>query len=574
MFEFGVKEQQAFEALKAKLTDAPILSIYSPKDETELHCDASSLGYGAILMQRKSDGKFHPIFYFSKRTSDTESRYHSFELETLAIIYALKRFRIYLQGLKFKIVTDCNSLTQTLNKKEINPRIARWALELQHYDYTPEHRAGTRMTHVDALSRSNAILVIEDNPFEWNLTVSQSRDPEIVKIRERLEKSEDKLYEMRNGVIFRKKNDELRFYVPAHMENNVLYKYHDEMGHLGVEKTTDAINSTYWFPNLRSKVETHIRNCLKCIAFSPSPGRSEGFLHIVPKGKVPFSTIHIDHLGPIDQKNLIKRHILVVVDAFTKYVKLYATKTTSSKEAIASLIEYFASYSRPNCVISDRGSCFTSQDFEAFLKEYHVKHILIATGSPQANGQVERVNRVLTPMLAKLTDESVGKYWYRVLHQVEYALNNTIHKTTGETASRLLFGVEQRGDAIDDVKEYLNNEVYPSERNIEEMREKAADKIAKSQEYNKNYHDKHRKESHEYDVGDYVMLRNFDSTVSASKKLMPKFKGPYIVSKKLRNDRYVISDVEGYQNTQKPYQGVWEPKNLRPWNSAELPVND
>lgn len=107
-FQFGPEQRKAFEILKDKLISKPILSIYSPTDETELHCDASARGYGAVLLQRKADQKLHPIFYFSKRTTEVESRYHSYELETMAIIYALRRFRIYLQSIPFKILTDCN----------------------------------------------------------------------------------------------------------------------------------------------------------------------------------------------------------------------------------------------------------------------------------------------------------------------------------------------------------------------------------------------------------------------------------------------------------------------------------
>lgn len=113
-FTFGDKEMATFELLKSKLIDDPILSIYGPQNVTELHCDASSHGFGAILMQRQSDGKFHPVFYYSKRTTDVESRLHSYELETLSIINALRRFRVYLLGMKFKIVTDCQSLALTL----------------------------------------------------------------------------------------------------------------------------------------------------------------------------------------------------------------------------------------------------------------------------------------------------------------------------------------------------------------------------------------------------------------------------------------------------------------------------
>lgn len=153
IFKFEESEIKSFETLKEKLVSAPVLAIYSPVLETELHCDACSKGYGAILLQKQNNKTFQPVFYYSKRTTDVESKYHSYELELLAIINALNRFNIYLQGLKFKIITDCNSIKMALNKKEINARINRWALTLQNYNYEIEHRSGERMKHVDALSR-------------------------------------------------------------------------------------------------------------------------------------------------------------------------------------------------------------------------------------------------------------------------------------------------------------------------------------------------------------------------------------------------------------------------------------
>lgn len=180
-----------------------------------------------------------------------ESKYHSFELETLAIIYALKRFRIYLYGLKFKIVTDCNSLTLALKKRDINPRIERWALELQNFDYELVHREGKKMTHVDGLSRANGILVVEGNSFEANLALCQSRDPTIAALCKELEKRENKFFELRNGLVYRKNAENLLLYVPVDMETNILYKYHDEMCHIGIEKTCDTIRQNYWFPKLK-----------------------------------------------------------------------------------------------------------------------------------------------------------------------------------------------------------------------------------------------------------------------------------------------------------------------------------
>lgn len=147
-FQIGEEELKAFENLKSKLISTPVLSIYSPLAETELHCDASSLGFGAILLQRQADNKFHPVMYFSRRTSETESKYHSFMLETLAIVYALERFHIYLHGIKFKVYTDCNSLKHTVSKKDINPQINRWVLAFANYDFEILHREGTKMQHV------------------------------------------------------------------------------------------------------------------------------------------------------------------------------------------------------------------------------------------------------------------------------------------------------------------------------------------------------------------------------------------------------------------------------------------
>jgi len=201
-FQFGIDKMNSFEQIKSKLIDHPILCLYNPKAETQLHCDASSLGFGSILLQKQSDNAFHPIFYYSQRTTDVESRYHSFELEMLSIINSIKRFHVYLQGIKFKIITDCNSITLTLKKKDINPRIARWTLFLQSYDYEIEHRIGNRMLHVDALSR-NHVLVLEGCTFSQTLSIKQTTDMEIKKIAKDLENCEHPLYELRNGLVYR-----------------------------------------------------------------------------------------------------------------------------------------------------------------------------------------------------------------------------------------------------------------------------------------------------------------------------------------------------------------------------------
>ena len=134
-FIFDDECNKAFETLRDKLIVAPVLAIYDPKRETELHCDASSIAFGSVLLQKQDDGRYHPISYFSKTTSADEAKLHSTELETLAVIYALKRFHAYVHGIPIKIVTDCNSLVETLKNRNSCAKIARWSLFLENYNY-------------------------------------------------------------------------------------------------------------------------------------------------------------------------------------------------------------------------------------------------------------------------------------------------------------------------------------------------------------------------------------------------------------------------------------------------------
>lgn len=402
-FKFQTEENSTFEALKACLSSKPILSIYSPRAETELHCDASASGFGGILLQKQDNNKWHPIAFWSQRTTPAESKYHSFELECLAVLYALRRFHIYLAGRKFKIITDCDSFRHTLSKRDINPRISRWALFLQNYDYEIVHRPGKRMAHVDALSRCHSVLVIESSTFERTLSVCQDRDEEIRKIRDNLEKNEMKYYELRDRLVYRKdRYKKLLFYVPCSMEANVIRTCHDDLGHLGINKTVDKIVKAYWFPRMRDKVRDYIGNCLKCIELSPPSGRAEGYLHGIPKGNLPFATIHVDHLGPLEKTGKGYRYVLVIIDAFTRFIRLYPCKSTTTEESVKHLHEYFRAYNKPKRLISDRGTCFTSDAFKEYLKSETIEHVLVAVNTPRAKGEVERFNKIITPMLGKL----------------------------------------------------------------------------------------------------------------------------------------------------------------------------
>ena len=140
-----------------------MIQIYDQSREMELHTDASKDGYGAILMQRHPEDKqLHPVYFMSRKTTPAESRYSSYDLEFLAVVKALDKFRNYLLVLRFKVVTDCAAFRATMAKNELTPRVGRWVMLVEEFDCTIEHRAGTGMRHVDALSRITSINAVED----------------------------------------------------------------------------------------------------------------------------------------------------------------------------------------------------------------------------------------------------------------------------------------------------------------------------------------------------------------------------------------------------------------------------
>ena len=109
------------------------------------------------------------------------------------------------------------------------------ALELEDYDYKLEHRKGAHMQHVDALSRIEEVLVVDELSFEDNLAMIQSQDKSFESIRSSLETGNNGQYELRNGVIYKKINkDEIKFLVPKAMEAHVIKNSHDCFGHVGV----------------------------------------------------------------------------------------------------------------------------------------------------------------------------------------------------------------------------------------------------------------------------------------------------------------------------------------------------
>ncbi|KMQ86352.1 retrovirus-like pol polyprotein, partial [Lasius niger] len=294
-FDFNNECLDAFLWLKKKLIDHPVLRLYNPTFSTELHTDASAIALAAILLQKQEDGQWAPVAYYSQVTNRSESNYHSFELEMLAVVKAIEHFHIYLFGLEFSVITDCHALVYAVNKAHLNPRIARWTIRLQNYRFKVIHREGKRMSHVDALSR--IVAYMDSMPLERELEYKQLQDTRLKSIAEQLEYEDNDKFVLLEGLVFRKGPDKSRFAIPDSMINKVIRFYHDEMSHCGTGKTFQGISANYWYPSLRKKIRDYVENCLICIMANTSVNDREGEMQLTENVSIPFSVLHTDHFG-------------------------------------------------------------------------------------------------------------------------------------------------------------------------------------------------------------------------------------------------------------------------------------
>lgn len=270
-----------------------------------------------------------------------------------------------------------------------------------------EHRSGTRMKHVDALNRYS-VMCIDVRRLTSKIKKLQEEDSEIKLIVEILKDRKYKDYFMQNGVLYNFKNGRELLVVPRAMQQEIIRASH-EKGHFAVKKTEELVLRDYYIPDLTRKIEKFIANCVPCILVNKKAGKQEGFLHPLEKDSIPLYTYHVDHLGPLETTNKNYNHIFAVIDSFTKFVWLYPVKSTTSKEVISKLELQKAIFGNPMQIISDKGSAFTSHEYQDYCRNEGIKAICITTGLPRANGQIERLNRTIIPVISKLAMEDPTK---------------------------------------------------------------------------------------------------------------------------------------------------------------------
>ena len=154
-FQWTENEQFAFEELKRKFAEKPILATFDLEKPITLETDASDYVIGACILQPDDQGRLHPIAYYSRKLSEAEKNYDIHDKELLAIVTAIVEWRVYLEGAKYqvKVLTDHKNLTWFTTTKVLNRRQVRWAETLASYHFRIHYQKGAENGRTDVLNR-------------------------------------------------------------------------------------------------------------------------------------------------------------------------------------------------------------------------------------------------------------------------------------------------------------------------------------------------------------------------------------------------------------------------------------
>ncbi|GBL79856.1 Transposon Tf2-6 polyprotein [Araneus ventricosus] len=490
-WSWGPEQQEAFETLRKGLITPPVLKqpdVLTLGEPFRIRTDASSYALGAVLTQGEGPEE-HVIEYASRLLIPAERNYSTTEREALAVVWALEKFRGYVESQEIIIASDHQPLKWLMSIKSPSGRLARWALQIQSFNPKIEYTPGKANVLADMLSRPTNLnedvpcdifAVSADSPVRKSKDIRQEqlKDEELKKIIDCFENSSkdenfanwtSRGYLMNQGILYRYspevETEEAQLVVPFQERERVLQQYHDvpTAGHYGAEGTYNKVASRYYFPGMRKYIAEYVKNCPDCNRYKPSNQKPTGLLR-TPVYAQRFETLAIDLFGPLPETSSGKKWIFLVEDTSTKWVELFSLKEATSVNCAKTLVEeVFLRYKLPRRLISDNGPQFISAVMQQTCNFLGIKQDLIPVYHPQANPS-ERKNGDLKPRPAILVRDEHDS-WEEKLPMIRFALNTAKCETTNHTAAFLQFGRELRttDDVTHDLRALIDNDNFVDE---------------------------------------------------------------------------------------------------------------
>ena len=564
-FQWGEKQDVAFQNLKAKLIDSPILTYPDFSKEFFVACDASDVGLGAVLLQR-GDKKLMPLSFASRVLTQTERNYSVTERELLAVVWAMRKFRHTILGFPVHVITDHLPVVDLFKKRAfvLNSKFNRWFLNILEYNPQFKYLPGRYNTIADGLSRvfeddeqgeSKKVVsfLVQTVDLDMDLVRNeQLQDPELVTVRENLKLNKRNDYQLLNGLLYLKPLKEggcARLYVPKSLRDKVLCLVHSHKlsGHPGVAKTIKHLSRNFFWPKSCSDVRNFVLNCPTC-QLNKGNKNKPAPLEIYPSQLLPFHTVSMDILGPLPMTDDGYKYVLVFVDFLSRYSEIVPIKDrTAVSVAEALRHRVITRHSCPRVLISDNAKEFVSEIFKTLCKFYDIHKCEIVAHKPSSNGLVERTNRKIIEVLRTLITPTTSD-WHLILDDVQLTLNNTVNESVGDSPHYILYGYDYRmpyalteGAMPPRLTYNYDDYVGYRTRRSYEIVKKVREELQKSSQLRKVRYDKGT-------VNPSVKLGQKVYVVKPFKdgplfKASPKFEGPYRVIELLKFHKYKLRHI-------------------------------
>ena len=565
-FQWTDAADAAFQSLKRLLTTAPVVAFpdFGPgAGEFILDTDASHRGVGGCLLQVDREGRERVIAYGSKALTKAQRNYSTTKKELLAAVTFVTLFRHYLLGRRFKLRTDHSSLQWLVNFRDPQGLLARWLEILADYQFDIVHRAGSAHGDADALSRvpqltadvgcqtessgtvTNGVTVCavgseQATVSSWScsfLRDEQRKDSVLSEVIGWLERKSQpersavsvdarrychQLSRLRlaDGLLCRLfkrspgSTEELQVVIPKHLTEGVLESLHSGTagGHFNAQKLVRQVRLRFWWPGLEEEAVQFCRRCERCVTRNtPAPKPRAPLGSLVATS--PLQKVAIDLLTNLPETPSGHKHILVVIDHFTKWTSAYPLKSQEATEIAEVLVNGFiAQFGVPESFHSDQGANFCGSVFTEMCRLLGIKKTQTSPGWPAGNGVCERVNKTILDMLARHLDANHTD-WDRHLPLLLLGYRAQVHDSTGFSPYMLMMGREVRlpVDAelgsvpkrigTQTLSQYIDN----LRQGLQAMHTLAFRHSDKAHERNKDLYDR-RTVEREYSPGDAVYL--------------------------------------------------------------------
>ena len=573
-FIWSEAQKQAFDALKETLTSGPLLYCPDFSKPFVVETDASNVGAAGILLQI-INGEERVVAYTSKTLSKAERNYSTTEKELLAVLHSLETFRGYIENTKIKVVTDHASLSWLSNFKAPSGRLTRWLARLAMFDIELVHRKGSLMKAADALSRAPYNLAVINLP-KVPADFGRAKDPWYASLYNRVKKypASYPAFYLQGDYLFKKvrdkklKTEEFKLYVPYDYRYQLIQQNHNSpmAGHPGINKTIERIARQYYWPSLVNDVRSYVRECKDCLTCKPSNQKPIGEMRVKPTNVSPGAIWCGDAVGPLVRSKRGNKYIITFVDTCTKFLVAVPVKAATAKAAARVLVEnVILEFGSPSIIVVDNGSIFISEAFKKTCEEFNIQVNYIPKYTPW-NNEVERYHRTLKQTLTIFCNQEQDR-WDEHLKYAVFAMRTNKNDTTGYSPALLQYGRELKScyELFDPTHHGLTGSFNPTIY-VNSLKENLA-KIYKN--VDTAVQQAKGRQMRQYNLrtrpvvfkpGELVYRTNFvqsSAINNITKKLCPKWIGPYVIEKQLAHDQYELVDSKGKS------QGRWSAAHLK-----------